>query len=496
MIAMPQPPRQAAPGRLTVARLARLIPGMLLACVFAAQAQAAESRGPARADLVAAAGLPPGSVEHARQLRERAMQGTIAWDIVESLTTEVGPRLAGTEAEARARNWALKRLRKLGFENVRVEPFEMNTWVRGHEHAAIVSPFPQPLEITALGGSVATPEAGLEAELVAFESLAALREVPEGSLRGRIAYVSHAMQRTQDGSSYSHYGRLRREGASVAAEKGAEAILIRSIGTDSHRFPHTGSMRYAEGVRQIPAAALSNPDADQIERVMARGKPVRLRLELAPEVLGITESGNVIAEIVGRERPEEVVIIGGHLDSWDLGTGAVDDGAGVAITTAAAKMILDAERRPRRTIRLVLWGAEEVGLLGGHAYLERHREALEQQIIGTESDFGAERVWQITAQVSEAGQAVVDIMAELLEPIGVARGSMDRPGGGPDLIPMVAAGFPSLRLVQDGTDYFDLHHTHDDTLDKIDPAALDQNVAAYVVFAWLAADSSADFRRR
>lgn len=447
------------------------------------------------ASAPAATGLTPASIDHARQLRDRALQGTMAWDIVESLTTEIGPRLAGTEAEARARDWAVKRLRRLGFDNVRVEAFEMETWVRGHEYAAIVSPFPQPLEITALGGSVATPEAGLEAELVAFDSLATLRAAPAGSLRGRIAYVGHAMQRTQDGSSYGHYGKLRREGASVAAEKGAVGILIRSIGTDSHRFPHTGSMRYAEGVEKIPAAALSNPDADQVERIMARGKPVRVRLELSPEVLGTTESGNVIAEIVGRERPEEVVIIGGHLDSWDLGTGAIDDGAGVAITTAAAKMILDAERRPRRTIRLVLWGAEEVGLLGGHAYLERHREALERQIIGTESDFGAEHIWQITARVSEAGQSVVDLMAELLDPIGVGRGSMDKAGGGPDLIPMVEAGFPSLRLVQDGRDYFDLHHTHDDTLDKIDPAALDQNVAAYVVFAWLAADSTVDFRR-
>lgn len=469
--------------------------GLALLLTAAPLPQAAQASGDDATDL-AATGLTPESIEHARQLRDRALQGTMAWDIVESLTTEIGPRLAGTEAEARAREWAVKRLRAMGFDNVRVEPFEMETWTRGHEYAAIVSPFPQPLEITALGGSVGTPEGGLEAELAAFDSLADLRSAPAGSLNGRVAYVSHAMQRSQDGSSYGHYGKLRRVGASVAAEKGARGILIRSIGTDSHRFPHTGSMRYDDAVEKIPAVALSNPDADQVERILSRGKPVRVRLELAPEVLGTTESGNVIAEIVGRERPGEVVIIGGHLDSWDLGTGAIDDGAGVAITTAAAKMILDAERRPRRTIRLVLWGAEEVGLLGGHAYLARHRDALEQQVIGTESDFGAERIWQITAQVSEAGQAVVDIMADLLDPIGVGRGSMDKPGGGPDLIPLVDAGLPSLRLVQDGSDYFDLHHTHDDTLDKIDPVALDQNVAAYVVFAWLAADSSVDFRKR
>ncbi|WP_232059155.1 M20/M25/M40 family metallo-hydrolase [Kineobactrum salinum] len=389
----------------------------------------------------------------------------------------------------------MAKLKQLGFDSVRVEPFEMQTWMRGEESAELISPFPQPLEITSLGGSVATPEQGLEGELVPFASLAELRAAAPGSLDGKIAYVGHAMQRTQDGSSYGFYGELRRVGASVAAGKGAIAVLIRSIGTDSHRFPHTGQMNYQDDMPRIPAAALSNPDADQIERVASRGQPMQLRLKMMPEVVGTTESGNVIAEIRGRENPEEVVIIGGHLDSWDLGTGAIDDGAGVAITTAAAKLILDAGKRPRRTIRLILWGAEEVGLLGGRAYLERHRDALEQQLIGSESDFGAERVWQLTAQVSEQAQPVVDLIGELLAPIGVARGDMDKPGGGPDLIPMVEAGMPTLRLVQNGTDYFDLHHTHDDTLDKIEAAALDQNVAAFAVFAWLAADSNVNFRQ-
>ena len=442
-----------------------------------------------------AVGLGPASVAHARTLRDRALDGTMAWDIVEALTTEIGPRLAGSDSEARAREWAVKRLQRMGFANVRIEPFTIPGWTRGEERAELLAPFPQPLAITSLGGSVATPEAGIEAELVAFESLQALREADSGSLSGKIAYVSHAMQRSQDGSSYGFYGELRRVGASVAAEKGARAIVIRSIGTDDHRFPHTGQMRYAEGVPKIPAAALSNPDADQIERILRRGLPLQLHLLLRPQSAPSAPSGNVIAEIVGRERPEEVVIIGGHLDSWDLGTGAIDDGAGVAITTAAAKMILDSGKRPRRTIRLVLWGAEEVGLLGGYEYLNAHREQLGQHVIGTESDFGAERIWKMTAQVSPAGQTVVNVMAELLAPLGIAPGDMNTSGSGPDLVPMVAAGLPSLRLVQNGMDYFDLHHTHDDTLDKIDPAALDQNVAAYVVFAWLAADSTADFRR-
>lgn len=441
-------------------------------------------------------GLSAASIEHAQLLRDRALSGTMAWDIVEALTTEVGPRLAGTESEARARDWALRRLQTMGFANVRVEPFDIPGWTRGLEQAALLAPFAQPLAVTTLGGSVATPEEGIEAELAAFNSLEDLRAAEAGSLAGKVAYVSHSMQRSQDGSSYGFYGELRRVGASVAAEKGALAILIRSIGTDSHRFPHTGQMRYAEGVPQIPAAALSNTDADQIERVLQREVPVSVRLLLRPQSTPSAPSGNVIAEIVGREHPEEIVVIGGHLDSWDLGTGAIDDGAGVAITAAAAKMILDSGKRPRRTIRLVLWGAEEVGLLGGYQYLETHREQLAQHIIATESDFGAERIWKMSAQVSPAGQTVVDIMAQLLAPLGIAPGDMNTSGSGPDLIPMVAAGLPSFRLVQNGMDYFDLHHTHDDTLDKIDPVALDQNVAAYVVFAWLAADSTVDFRRK
>jgi acetylornithine deacetylase/succinyl-diaminopimelate desuccinylase-like protein len=438
-------------------------------------------------------GLDESSLRHAASLRDAAMAGSPAYSIVESLTTEVGPRLAGTEAETRARDWAVARLKKMGFANVRVEPFNMQTWTRGAESGELLAPYPQPLQLTTLGGSVATPAQGVEAELAVFATLGELEAAPAGSLAGKIAFVSHAMQKTQDGSSYGFHGRLRRSGASIAASKGAIAIVIRSIGTDSHRMPHTGSMRYDADQLKIPAAALSNPDADQIERIHARGESMRLRLNLQPSFVGETQSGNVIAEIPGTEAPDEVVIIGGHLDSWDLGTGAIDDGAGVAITTAAAKLILDAGKRPRRTIRLVLFGAEEVGLLGGNAYLEQHQNELDKQIIGSESDFGAGKVWKISSNVRDEAQPLVNKMAELMSPIGVAPGETKSPGGGPDLTALVKAGMPSVRLNQNGTDYFDLHHTHDDTLDKINPHDLDQNVAAYIVFAWLAADTRLQF---
>lgn len=425
----------------------------------------------------------------------QAMAGSNAMAIVTSLTTEVGPRLAGSEAEARARVWAVKTLTEKGFANVRSEPFEMDAWERHEEGAEVLAPYPQPLSVTALGGSVPTEKNGLSAQVAVFETVEDLKRAPEDSLTGRIAYVGHAMQRTQDGSSYGYFNEARTDGPSIAAGKGAVGYLIRSVGTDSHRFPHTGSLRYREDMPRIPALALSNPDADQIERIAADGKTLSVRLMVDSSEVPAAQSGNVLAEVVGREVPQEIVVIGAHLDSWDLGTGAVDDGAGVGITMAALELIKDAGLAPRRTIRLVLWGAEEVGLLGANAYRDRHKEELAQHVIGSESDFGGGRVWKVTADSqSEAGDRLFAEVARLLAPIGVAPGSDDQPGGGPDLYPLIAAGVPTSRLHQDGRDYFDLHHTADDTVDKLDAASLDQNVAAFAVFAWLVADSDVTFR--
>ena len=435
------------------------------------------------------------SLAHAEMLRAQAMAGSNAMAIVTSLTTEIGPRLAGSEAEARARTWAVDTLAEKGFANVRNELFEMDAWQRHEEGAEILSPYPQPLAVTALGGSVPTDENGLSAEVTLFETLEDLKRSPEGSLSGRIAYVGHAMQRTQDGSSYGYFNEARTAGPSIAAGKGAVGYLIRSVGTDSHRFPHTGSLRYQEGIPRIPALALSNPDADQLERIAEDGKAISVRIKVDSSEVPAAQSGNVIAEVVGREAPEEIVVIGAHLDSWDLGTGAIDDGAGVGITMAALELIKDAGLAPRRTVRLVLWGAEEVGLIGANAYRDRHEAELGHHVIGSESDFGGGRVWKVTADSqTEEGDALFGEITRLLAPIGVAPGSDDQPGGGPDLYPLIAAGVPTLRLHQDGRDYFDLHHTADDTVDKLDAASLDQNVAAFAVFAWLVADSDVSFR--
>ncbi len=437
-----------------------------------------------------AAGLQQATVLQAEQLRDTAAEGSQAWEWVESLTTEVGPRLAGTAAEQRARDWALAKLQTLGFEQVRVEPFSIQGWERGEEYAQVLTPFPQPLVVTALGGSVATPNDGIAGDVVVFKNLAALEAAAPGSLAGKIVYVGHAMRATQDGSHYGYFGRLRREGASIAASKGAAGLLIRSIGTDSHRMPHTGSMKYAPDIPRIPAAAVSNPDADQLERMAARGVPLSIAMTLTPRFTGEVPSANIIVDIPGTEWPDQYVVIGGHLDSWDLGTGAVDDGAGIGITLEAARMILTSGLKPRRTIRLIFWGAEEVGLLGGYAYAERHAQTLRNHVAGSESDFGAGKIWKVTSRVSPEAEPLVDVIASVVEPLGIARGETDASGAGPDLYPMVKLGMPSIRFVQDGSDYFDLHHTPDDTLDKINPRDLDQSVAAYVAFVWLAANSS------
>ena len=436
------------------------------------------------------------SLAHAALLRDRAVSGSRAMAIVTSLTTEVGPRLAGSAAEARAREWAVSILADLDLQPIRTEGFELSAWQRHSEHAEVVMPFPQPLAVTALGGSVSTSAAGLTGEVVLFESLAALRAAPRKEVADKIVYVGHTMQRTQDGSSYGYFNPVRTAGPSIAAEKGALAYLLRSIGTDSHRLPHTGSLRYTENAPQIPALALSNPDADQVERILADGGGLVVKLLLETSLIPTAQSANVIAEIRGHTAPEEVVVIGAHLDSWDLGTGAVDDGAGVGITMAAMALIKEAGLVPRRTIRLVLWGAEEVGLLGALAYRDQHRGELANHVIGSESDFGGGRVWKLTADSqTDAGDQLVAHMADLLAPLGIAPGSTKQPGGGPDLMPLVSAGVPTLRLHQDGRDYFDLHHTADDTVDKLDAASLDQNVAAFAVVTWLAANSDVAFRK-
>jgi hypothetical protein len=303
----------------------------------------------------------------------------------------------------------------------------------------------------------------------------ALRAAPDSAVRGKIVFIDHHMMPAQDGSGYGQFGAPRRLGPTIASKKGALAIVIRSIGTDHHRNPHTGVQNFTDGATPIPAGALAVPDAEQLVRILKRGRPVIMHLTLVSQRSEGAHSGNVIAEVSGRDPKAPILLVGGHLDSWDLGTGAIDDGTGVAITAAAAKRIMDAGR-PLRTIRVVWFGAEEPGGFGGKAYAAAHGK--EAHAIAGESDFGADRVWRFGSQLSKTDPATYALLAAALAPLGITKNDKAE-ADGTDVEPTIAAGAPWISLNQDGTRYFDYHHTPDDTLDKIDPAQLRQNVAAW-----------------
>jgi hypothetical protein len=438
---------------------------LIAALLLAAAAPVAAQPAPATTPLVPAA---------IQSLRDAALHDDYAWDISEGLTTEVGPRLAGTPAEARARDWAVAKLRALGFSNVRVEPFTVPGWTRGAESAEILAPFPQKLVVAALGNSASTGAQGITGQVVGFDTLSELEAAPDSAVRGKIVFVSHAMPRTMDGSGYGYFGGPRRQGPSIASAKGAIAIVIRSIGTDYHRNPHAGVQSFAPGVRPIPAGALTLPDAEQLQRILKRGRPVTMHLTLVSHSATMP-SANVIAEVPGRDPSLPPVLVGGHLDSWDQGTGAIDDAAGLAITTAAAKRIMDAGR-PLRTIRVVWFGSEEIGIFGGLDYLKRHQA--EPHYAVAESDFGAGRIWKVNSKLGKAREGEARLLQAVLAPLGIVPGALDAADGS-DIEPLIDAGTPAVGLSQDGTYYFDVHHTPDDTLDKIDPQALRQNVAAW-----------------
>ncbi|WP_108944281.1 M28 family metallopeptidase [Shewanella halifaxensis] len=435
----------------------------------------------------------PSDLLVSQKLQQKALNSDLAYELVESLTVEVGPRLAGSEQDLIAVKWAESKLQSLGFDKVYKEAVQVPVWHRGQAKASITAPYPQPLVITALGGSIATPKEGIEANIVRFDSLNALQQASRNEVSGKIVFIDHITERHKTGKGYGKSVGGRAKGAIAAAEKGALAIIIRSIGTDHDRMAHTGMMRYKDGVKKIPAAAMSNPDADLINAMLKRSKDIKIKLQLSSENQGFATSYNVIAEITGSSKPDEIVLIGAHLDSWDEGTGAIDDGAGVAIVTTAGKLIQDLPVKPARTVRVVLYAAEEVGLIGGKTYAKTHQAELEKHYIAAESDFGAGRIYQIDFRASEQGYAGLSLLSQPMTANNVAIGN-NTASGGPDVSMLPAMGVPVASLRQDGSDYFDYHHTPNDTLDKIEPAALKQNVAAYAQFAYLMAQSTVELR--
>ncbi len=441
----------------------------------------------------AAAPLPAEIESTAKVLIQQGLRDQTGLTFVEDLTTQIGARLAGSQAEARARDWAVAELTALGFANVRVEPFEIPYWSRVHDQVSVVSPAPQMLVATALGGSAPTVQGGVEAELIRFESLAALTAAPGSQVSGKIVFIDERMIKTMDGSGYGMAVRKRSQCAKVATEKGALACLIRSVGTQSHRMAHTGGMARDGAEGAGPAAAVSGPDADQLTRLLARG-PVRVHIDIQTETMPSAPSGNVIGEVQGSDLKDEIVLISCHLDSWDLGTGALDDGAGCGIVVAAAKLIADLPTPPRRTIRVVLYGAEEVGLFGGAAYAEAHASELDKHVLAAESDFGAGSIWRFQTGFGEGALPYAKTIQTILAPLGVTPDD-NQSSGGPDIRILARAGVPVVTPGQDGMDYFDYHHTPDDTFDKIDPASFRQNVAVYAAFTYLAAQTGWDFRK-
>jgi Zn-dependent M28 family amino/carboxypeptidase len=338
------------------------------------------------------------------------------------------------------------------------------------------------LSIIGLGGSVPTPAKGIEAEVVVFAAYTDLIAAPEGSLKGKIAVVVQPMVRTQDGAGYGAAGIARRSGASEAAKRGAVAFLTRSISTSDLRSPHTGVMRYTEGV----------PDAELLQRLAAKG-PVKIKLNLASSVNEKGVAWNISGDIAGSSKPDEVLVIGGHLDSWDVGTGAIDDASGIAITTAAAKLIGDLPRHPARTIRVVMWGSEESGG-ASEAYAEASKDIMGQFVVAGESDLGADRIYSVQLPKNAVSAPQMADLQALFGPLKIIVSKDPAPFAGSDTEGLQKAGVPVMSLRQDASRYFDLHHSPDDTLDKVDPRQLNQNVAAWATLLYLIADSDIDLR--
>jgi hypothetical protein len=424
----------------------------------------------------------------ARAAAAKALTDPTSWNFVEGITTEVGARPVGQAGMARASDWGVARLKALGFQNVHVESFTTPAWIRGAESAEVVSPFPQKLQILGLGRSSPTPPGGITAPIVLFHSYQAMLDQPAGSLAGKIAVVTQVQRRTEDGSGYGSINAMRTQGPVEAAKRGAVGYLIRSLSTADTRLPHAGSANPGG----IPAAALSTPDAELLDHMVERGQAVVIHLAMASTSNPAAQSWNVVGEIPGREKPDEVIVVGGHLDSWDPGQGAIDDGAGMAIATGAAK-VTGSMGQPRRTIRVVLWGSEEQGG-SGEAYAAAHKGEVGKIILAGESDEGGGQVWQAALPAGSVDAPAMKAFESALPGLKVDLLRTPSRFGGSDIEGLIGLGAPTVDFSPDGTHYFDWHHTADDTLDKINPHDLAQATAVWAAFLYTVANSDIDFR--
>lgn len=415
----------------------------------------------------------------AGRLIGEALSDRFAWERLALLGDTFGHRLSGSKALEDTIRWAAEEMKKDGLENVRLEPVKVPHWVRGQESAEIVAPRHHSMVMLGLGNSVGTPPAGVEAEVLVVRTFQELT-VAGDRVKGRIVLFN---------APFTNYGetvQYRAAGPSRAASLGAVAVLVRSVGPAGLRTPHTGALRYAEGVPQIPAAGISTEDADRLQRMQDRGTVARVRLKMEAKFLPDADSANVIGEIRGREHPEEIVLVGGHIDSWDVGTGSTDDGGGCVVTWEALRLIKKLGLRPRRTVRVVLFTNEENGLAGGNGYLERHKAQLPNHVMMLESDGGVFRPTGVGFTGSNAARRTIVEIATLLR--GIQADRVGASGGGADIGPSVqTGGIPSMSLEVDG-DYFLIHHTPADTIDKIDPMDMSRASAVIAVMAYVIAD--------
>jgi carboxypeptidase Q len=406
--------------------------------------------------------------------------GNFAWDRLAFMTDTFGPRLSGSPNLDATLRWAEAEMKKDGLENVRLEPVMVPQWIRGDESLEILEPFPNQVPILGLGGSVSTRTEGVVGELMvvkSFDDLAARKD----EARGRIVLFN---------VPYTNYGetvRYRGGGASAAAKVGAVAALVRAVGPPGMRTPHTGGMRYEEGVPKIPTAAIPTEDADRFDRMAKRGQKITLRLKMDAHFLDDAPSANLVGELRGTEKPEEIVLLGGHIDSWDPGTGAMDDGDGCVVTWEALRLLKTLGLKPKRTIRVVLFTNEENGGAGGNGYRDAHKAELDKHVLALESDSGVFRPRGFGFTGSDAARKTLTEIASLLKPLGAD--AIAAQGGGADIGPAVAAGkIPSASLEVEGSKYFLLHHTAADTVDKIDPKDMADNAAAIAFLAFVVAD--------
>lgn len=396
----------------------------------------------------------------------------LAYQLARDLGETVGPRVAGSEGDRQAVEWAMHALILRGFEP-RAEPVRVRTWRRVKELAEITSPTKKAIAITALGWSAPTLPAGVEAEVVEVASLAEVQKLGPGLLAGKIVFYNIMTERTRDGYGYGRAAAVRAQGAKAAELAGAVGSIVRSVGTDTNdNTPHTGAQRADSA--SIPAVAVSHQGADALHALLAAGKPTRVRLQVDTEDLGETESANVVADLLGSDRQDEIVLLGAHLDAWDLGQGALDDGAGVGVVIAA----LDELRHERhsRTVRVVLFAAEENSLAGGRFYAETHKREIAKHVLGVEIDGGTMAAYETRLGCPRnLADQHARLLAPIMGPLGAPWDDGDG-GGGADLSVLRSMGMPVLDLRQDMSTYFDIHHTSKDTVDKLDNAQLDQLV--------------------